>query len=587
MTIQLASGGKALVAIVIHAEATEQEQYAASELCGYLSLMASAAFEVVKAPYEGVQLAVGRAAEAFITAERELGEDDFCVETGAYGAAILGGTRGVIYGVYELLERMGCRFFTPSCEKVPSLPELMLPEVHTCQVPVLEYRDHGYCDFVQNGRFAVKCRLNGHFPQIKDKFGGHMPYTGYVHTLGTIVPVEEWGESHPEYFALYNGKRCTLKNRTQLCLTNPDVVRVATEKVRQMLSENPGTRLFSISQNDVGTGCTCEKCLAADREEGSPAGTLLRFVNAIAEALEEEFPQVIFDTLAYQYTRPVPHLTKPRHNVCVRLCSIECCFSHPFETCDDERGVTLPDGTRSSFIRDLRQWGEYHDRLYIWDYTTCFAHYPAPYPNWRTLQPNMQLFIRNHAKGVYEQANGAKKGGVDFNEMRAYIIAKLLWDANCDVRKHIEEFSDYYYGAAGVYVRQYIDALCDKAERENIHVGYNDSTDTPLYSKQMLALLDSILDEAEKAVQGDALRMWRIGKARLGVRWVRLKNKAMLENRYDPDEINAFFTDWRAYGMSRIEEWVGTDYTHKALLTNRWRGVEYIEHFTMGGEEEF
>lgn len=587
MSVQLASGFKALAAIVIPEKATEQEKYAASELRNYLNLMTSAVFEIVNAPVEGSQIALGTAAEAFVPADSGLGEDGFCIETGEWGAAVAGGKRGVIYGVYELLERMGCRFFTPTCEKVPCEPELTLPDVHTRQVPALEYRDHNYCDFGQYPRFAVKSRLNGHFPSIKEKFGGHMPYTGFVHTAETLVPTEVWGESHPEYFALYNGKRCTLKERTQLCLTNPDVLRVAADKVRQMLRENPGTRIISVSQNDITPGCQCEKCLAVDREEGSPAGTLLRFVNAIAEEMEPEFPDVIFDTLAYNYTRPVPRITKPRHNVCVRLCSIECCFSHSFETCDEDRGVTLPDGTRSSFIRDLKQWGEYHDRLYIWDYTTCFAHYPAPFPNWRTLQPNMQAFVRNHVKGVFEQANGAKKGGVDFNEMRAYIISKLLWDAECDVKKHIEEFSDYYYGAAGVHVRRYIDALCDKAEKDNIHVGFNDNLETPLYSPEMLDLLDSIMDDAEKAVQGDALRLWRVGKARLSVRWVRLKRKAMLEGRLDPAEATGFFSDWRAYGLSRIDEWVSAETTHRALLKNLWRGVEFYEHWSGEGPEEF
>ena len=192
MPIQLASGCKALAAIVVPQSPTEQEQYAANELCSYLSLMTSAAFDVVQAPYDGVQIAIGRAAEVFAAPDPGLGEDGFCIETGAYGAAIRGGKRGAIYGVYELLERLGCRFFTPTCEKIPSETELMLPELHTRQVPALEYRDHGYCDFVQNGRFAVKSRLNGHFPQIKEKHGGHMSYTGYVHTLGNIVPVEVW-----------------------------------------------------------------------------------------------------------------------------------------------------------------------------------------------------------------------------------------------------------------------------------------------------------------------------------------------------------------------------------------------------------
>lgn len=587
--MKLATDKKALAAIVVPADCTEQEMYAATELRNYLSLMTSAAFEIEKAPYEGAQIAVGRAANRFMEMDASLGEDGFRVETFENAVAVEGGKRGVIYGAYELLEQLGCRFFTPECEKVPCVTEPEVPEIHTRQVPVFEYREHNYHAMYRNHpRFAVKSRLNGNFTPIKEKFGGHLSYLWFVHTFEKLVPTAVWGESHPEYFAMFDGKRCTLDSgRTQLCLSNPEVLKIAIEGARKALRENPETRILSISQNDHQIGCECEACRAIDLEEGSPAGTLLRFVNAIAEALEPEFPDVIFDTLAYNYTRPVPTKTKPRHNVCVRLCSIECCFAHPFETCDDDRGVVLPDGTKSSFISDLRNWGTYHDRLYIWDYTTCFAHYPAPYPNWRVLQPNMQAFAKNHVKGIFEQACGAAKGSTDLNELRAYVISKLLWNPDCDVQKHIEEFTDYYYGAAGQYIREYINALCDKTDKDNLHAGFNDQTDKPLYSVEMLDLLDSIMDKAEAAVQGDALRMFRVGKARLSVRWVRLKNKAMVENRLDPVEANAFFSDWRAYGLSRIDEWVSAETTHRALLKNVWRGVEFYEHWTSEGPEEF
>lgn len=583
----IAAEHKAHAGIVVPQDCTPQESYAASELQHYLELMSAAAFEIGTENLGAVNLYIGRAARAAFADEAELGEDGFRIRTTERGAAIEGGIRGVIYGVYELLEAMGCRFFTASCEKVPCMEKLYLPEIDTCQKPAFEYRDHNYYEFIDNPRFAVKARLNGHFPPISAKCGGHMGYTWFVHTFQNLVPTCIYGAAHPEYYAMYDGKRRVLHGRTQLCLSNPEVFEIALAATRTALREHPETRIISISQNDCSPGCQCEVCRAINRAEGSEAGLLLRFVNGIAEKLEAEFPNVIFDTLAYNHTRVVPKLTRPRHNVCVRLCSIECCFSHPFEACDDDRSVTLPDGSRSSFINDLRSWGKYHERLYIWDYTTCFAHYPAPFPNWRTLQPNMQAFARNNVKGVFEQANGARRGGVDFNELRAYVISKLLWNPDCDVNRHIVEFTDYYYGAAGVYVREYINALCDKAERENIHVGFNDTTATPLYSEDMLDLLDAIMDKAEKAVAGDPLRLWRIGKARLSVRYVRMKNRAMLAHSMSAAEINQFFVDWHEYGLSRIDEWVSADTTLRALLKGKWRGTEFYEHWNFEGGEEF
>ncbi|MBR3996797.1 MAG: DUF4838 domain-containing protein, partial [Clostridia bacterium] len=422
---------------------------------------------------------------------------------------------------------------------------------------------------------------------IPEKLGGFLTYAWFVHTFERMVPPSRYGAEHPEFYAmLADGSRPQTPERFQLCLTNPDLLEVAIDSVRQALKANPRARIISISQNDWFGNCQCEKCLEADREEGSPSGTLLRFVNAIAERLEPEFPDVVFDTLAYNYTRPASRITRPRHNVCVRLCSIEACFAHSFETCDDEhRWVSRPDGSRGSFIGDLEAWGKVSERVYIWDYTTCFAHYPTPHPNWHVLQPNMKAFVRNNVRGVFEQANGAQGGGVDMNELRAYLISKLLWNAETDVQRHMEEFTDYYYGDAGVYIREYIETLCRKAEVDNIHVGFNDNPVSELFAEEMLDRYDEILEKAEQAVASDALRRRRVQKVRLSIRWVRIKRAGMLCHEHNAEEINSFFLDWNSFGLTRIDEWVSPQSTLRALLDDKWRGTEYLEHWSGEGGE--
>ena len=78
-------------------------------------------------------------------------------------------------------------------------------------------------------------------------------------------------------------------------------------------------------------------------EEGSAAAPMLRAVNAVADAIADEFPRVLVDTLAYRYTRAPPNATRPRANVVVRLCSIECNFAAPFT-----------DASNAAWQRDLR-----------------------------------------------------------------------------------------------------------------------------------------------------------------------------------------------------------------------------------------
>jgi hypothetical protein len=575
---------------------TPQELYAATELRHYLGLMTGALLTIAaETPDATSVIAIGEAAKPYGLAYDKAthGPDGFTVRTIGHDIAIVGGVRGVIYGVYELLEHLGCRFFTHLCEKVPVIVDLPVPQIDTTQKPILEYRAHNYREFTQFPRHAVKNRINmggmrggGIVAGSKDdNLGGGIEYAWFVHTFDSeILDPAQHFDAHPEYFSMVDGKR--LKEFTQLCLTNPDVVQIAIEKVRAALRKSPHCRIISVSANDWYNYCTCPSCAALDAEEGTNAASLIWFVNQIAEAIADEFPDVIIDTLAYQHTRQAPKTLRPHPNVCIRLCTIEACFGHPLDSCDDDsRKTARPDGARTHILEDLQDWAKVSDRLYIWDYTTGFAHYPAPHPNWHVLQPNIQAFIRNNAKGVFEQACGAIGGSTDLNELRAYLLAKLLWDANCDVKKHMQEFCDYYYGAASPFVLEYIQTITDKVEKDNIHTGFNEQCNKAYLTNDMLDIYESIFDKAAAAVVGDAIRHMRVARAQLSFRWVRMKNKQMLEGIIDPAEVNQFFTDWRAHGLTRIDEWVGVESTLRAMLDGKWRGVEYYHHWTDEGPE--
>lgn len=141
-----------------------------------------------------------------------------------------------------------------------------------------------------------------------------------------------------------------IKERTQLCLSNPEVLALCIAGVRQWIRENPHCKIFSVAMNDWYNPCQCPACRAVDAAEGSQAGSVIRFVNAIAEDLEEDYPDIMLHTFAYLYCRKPPRQVRPRKNVIVRLCSIECCFSHPIGQCGKERGeIDVQNGTASNF----------------------------------------------------------------------------------------------------------------------------------------------------------------------------------------------------------------------------------------------
>lgn len=567
--------------ICIKNDATDQVKFAAKELQFYFSLMIGKKIEITDNPESAV----------IITADvsGELGHDGFKITPVTNGVCISGGKRGVIYAAYELLERLGFRFYTPDCEKIPSADRIELSlDGEETHLPAFEYREHNYKDPCLHPRFAVKCRLNGMHHKIPQELGSNVTYAWFVHTIEKMIPTSVYAQSHPEYYALCadgvsrNNKRA----ECQICMSNPDVLEIAVESVRRALTENPQAKIISISQNDSHDNyCHCPQCSQLAEKEGSQAAVIIRFVNAIAQRLENEFPDVLFDTLAYTFSRVAPKTVRPRHNVCVRLCSIEACFSHPFERCDCAAATKMTGDESRSFSDDLNDWGKTGAKLYIWDYVTCFAHYPSPHPNWRAIPENMKAFKRNGVIGVFEQANGSMGGGVDLNEMRAYLISKLLWNPSADADEIIREFSDYYYGAAGKAVREYINCLCDRADSENIHVGFNDDPTSPLFDEQWLSRYGEILDRAEAAVSDDPVRLLRVRKIRLSLSWIRIKRAAQLRSEPIADELRDFVTAWKSYGLTRVDEWVDLPRTVEALFDGRWRGIEYLEHFTDEAQE--
>jgi len=240
-----------------------------------------------------------------------------------------------------------------------------------------------------------------------------------------------------------------------------------------------------VSQNDWRNPCQCDACQAIAGREGSEAGPLIWFVNQVAGRIEKEFPDKYVGTLAYQYTRKPPRTLRPRENVVIRLCSIECCFAHPFTGCP----------VNQSFLEDLRGWAEISPHLYIWDYVVNFAHYVMPFPNFAALQPNIQTLRDNKAIGIMEQAAYQSRGG-EFAELRAYVISKLLWNPECDVPAVIDDFMHGYYGRAGQYVRAYFDLLHAQVTPDT-HLHIFQGPEDRLFSDDFIRRARALFDRAE------------------------------------------------------------------------------------------
>lgn len=625
--------------IVIHNEASEAVKYAAKELQDYLLAITAMNIPITDKIIGEKNIII---THGELCDEDELnawkaveGQDGYYLKTKGDNILIIGDTRGVIYAVYELLEKLGCRFFTATCEKIPSYEQLYINKLDEWYVPPLEYREHLHQSSAESIRYALKSRLNGNNTKIPQELGGKYEYAWFCHSFDLICDPEEYYEEHPEYFSeveayeldntiiesylneisnvdkakadMARKKIATkkdnyypksllesvigeipdyfpksgqfrLRDDTQLCLSNPEVIDMAIQSVRECLHKNPHAKIISVSQNDVGNPCQCEKCKAIDEREGSHAGSLIMFVNKVAEAIEEEYPDVLIDTFAYLYSRNAPKYIKPRHNVCVRLCSIECCFSHPFGECDQSLELSTPGKEKNSFVKDVEDWSKICEHLYIWDYVANFSHYCMPHPNWNVLKPNIKFLVDNGVKGIMEQGNYCIDHGADLNDLRAYVIGKLLWNPNDDEKVHMDEFIDYYYGEGAEYIKKYLKLMLDKVEQDNIHISFCNGPDKEFLSFEMLDKYDKIFEEALKATNNNPIYYFRIARANLPVRYVRLKMNSM-QGKVDKTKIDEFFKDCQAHGIVRVEEWVNLPRSRRAFYEGVWSGGSYMGDF--------
>lgn len=525
----LVANGQSRYRIVIDDKASPSEQHAARELQGFLEQISGVRLPILddRADRTDYEILVGNSGHLFWLDTKVdwdyLGDEGFVIRTVGNYLIIAGGRkRGTMYGVYHFLEEyLGCRWFTSKVSFIPRRPYIRLYPLDDVQVPALEYREPFYTDAF-DADWCARNKMNSANSRLDAQRGGKVTYGTFVHTFNAIIPPDQYFDEHPDYFSERDGKR--IKDYSQLCLTNPQVVKLAIAKVKEWIQANPEANIFSVSQNDWGNWCECPNCRALDEREGSHAATMIHFVNQIAEAVEKDYPHVAIDTLAYQYTRHPPRTIKPHHNVIVRLCSIECCFSHPLATDDYPQNV--------SFRDDIVGWSRLTQRLYVWDYVTDFPHYLLPFPNFKVLKPNIQFFVKHGVKGIFEEGNYAPGGGGEFAELRAYVLAKLLWNPNYNVAKAINDFMEGYYGDAAKEVRAYFDLLHDQIAAKGTHLVIWAGPQSPYLTEEVMARADRLLRRAEEKVQHDAEVLNRVKMARLPVQYVQIANGWIRHHRW-------------------------------------------------------
>lgn len=448
--------------IVLSAEASEAEKYAAQVLRDNIQKAGQVVPEVItdETAETANEILIGQTTRSeddsvdFVA----LGDESYIVRTVGNDLVIAANDkRGVIYGVYAYLDALGFRYYTPDCEKIPDAEEVFVAKsVDLSWSPTFILRE-SMAESTWDSEWALTQAINSDFKReglrSNARYGGGMGFAGgdryLVHTMQYFLPDSVFSE-HPDYFSEIEVNGKMTRSVQQPCLTSEGGMEYVYESARALL-QTDNTGLINISQRDGGTECQCANCRASYEKYGV-MGTLLIYVNNIAEKLEAEFPGVMVQTLSYEWGCELPEGgIVPRDNVIVQLC-LNMCKDH---MCDDPDCEIMKEK-----MELLEGWSKLTDQLYIWSYPGSWANSFRVRAGFRSYWDQANAFAENHVIAHYAEITGVECP--EFSEWRAYLWAKLNKNPSmsyAEYRYHMEDFAYGYYGDSAEYILEYVDYI--------------------------------------------------------------------------------------------------------------------------------
>ncbi len=492
----VARGGEAKAVISVPADPSPSVAYAAKELAKYLGRITGAPFEIGTNVTDGAVLRVGDPYEASRPEELRLFAKDArtFVVTGE-------GPRGPLYAAYRLLEELGCGFWAPGNETVPSVADLDIPDgLDIVDAPWFEVRQpHGESTW-SHPDWKPKIGVNGdmYAGRLKPEWGGHRQYD-LSQSMAGLSDTASFAQ-HPEWFAWRSAEK--RRSQQQLCTSDPGCRAEVARRAKERLRRDPTRWQVSISINDGAEFCQCANCEKLRKQEGGQIGPELDIANYVAREIREEFPYARVLTFAYESTERPPKTLKPEPNVDICFACIQRNYARP------------PAGTpRHNPL--LAAWTELtHTNVYIWGYNAQFTDYTIPWPTIDTLGEEMRTYRDFGVKGVYMQLGEGTLS--DFIDLRCWLLGKLMWNPSQDEKALVEKWCRGACGAGAPFVIEWLEecrALRERTKFLGLYGGDPRAFSTP----EDLFRAHALFAKAEAATAGDKRTHDQVRKLSAGI----------------------------------------------------------------------
>lgn len=482
----------------------------------------------------------GKAPVFKITLDPSLKQEEWQIKSVNNGVQLSGGDgAGVLYAVWHYLEdHCGVRWWTPTEESVPKLSKLPVKNINRRGKPAFAIRALYESYGNDKGRFASQKRLNQDaWYKISAEYGGKKIIDGpyFVHAITMYLPSSKHFPKHPDWYAMIDGKRLEGRFKPgmhsqlyQMCLSNKELRKEFTKKLRDFILKSRKSAqargeamplVYDISQADTQQYCRCPECVKMTKEQGGHSGLMLDFANDIAGTLGKEFPDILLNVCAYQYTQQVPSnaRVKPADNVLVTLS-------------DTLSNNTLPmeHKVNADFMKKMKSWRKITKNLRLWDYAITYRDPKGlPYVNEINFPADLKLLKKMNVMALQYEIQEPVLS--DCRDYKFYLLSKFMEDPDTDFQKVSRDFALGYYGKAGEIFLKYRELLA-KAQKQlcpDINMYPTASAFTHLNGKYLLEA-QKLLDKGEKLLAGDTVKIRRWDIVRLSLNRAILARKRSL-----------------------------------------------------------
>jgi hypothetical protein len=444
----------ALTAIsVVAPEARDQvQQFAAAELVRYLAGVTGQKVSVgqTKAAH---RILLGRA-----PGEAALKEDGFRIRRKGPDVIIEGaGPRGVLYGSYAYLERLGVRFYFPGAahEVVPRraidwTAPLDIAESPFIRDRIVYYWPNHFLPFEDWIDFAAKMRLNRiHFcygPPANDwytsqraRLQGEVNKRGLMieaggHLLPEFLPREMFAE-HPDWFPRNAaGARISTFNLNPF---NHEALAYVGDRAVAYFGRIPEASLFHAWPDDIGGGGWTNE---PGKQDYTPSDQSLLVMNHMVTRLREKLPEANVAFLAYHDTVDAPRVVKPAPGIVYFYAPRERCYAHSL----DDASCTMNRVYARALEQALPSFGAANAEV--------FEYYADEVLFQNATNPPLPEVMAADAR--YYQRLGIPRVGslaVSTSEfptpmVNLFLFPKALWNPAADLNAALGEYARTYYG---------------------------------------------------------------------------------------------------------------------------------------------